>query len=62
MGYSFISSLAIRDEEGSGRLETLRVTGLKIKREFFAVFSNKRKLSEQAEFFMESLKRESHLS
>jgi LysR family transcriptional regulator, transcriptional activator of the cysJI operon len=58
MGYSFISSLALRDEKNSQRFTALQVEGLKIKREFFVVYSDKRKLSEQGDIFVESLKKQ----
>ncbi len=58
MGYSFISSLAMGDEEGPRRFQVHRVEGLKIKRDFYVVFSDKRRLSEQAEVFVEKLKKQ----
>ncbi len=54
MGYSFISSLAIRDEQ---RLRRVSIPGLKINREFYGVFSDKRKLSAQTELFRDVLKK-----
>ncbi len=55
MGYSFISSLAIRDEQ---RLRRVNIPGLKITREFYGVFSDKRKLSVQTEVFRDILNRQ----
>jgi LysR family transcriptional regulator, low CO2-responsive transcriptional regulator len=60
LGIAFMSFHAVRDELSAGRLQTVRIRGLRVQRHFHVIHHEARALSRSARAFMEMLEQLAH--